>query len=244
MKHLYLLFSILLAFILVSCDATTDPSPEPDEGVGSIFIQSEPSGAQIFVDNVNTNKTTPDSVGNISVGTHAIKLSLEGYADTTISVTVTEGMQSTPPIVTLRSTITVQKFGPVRIWESYGTGADQPSGLDLSTGTAVSSSNSAATIYYRSTAGGTYNITGANGKSIKFNPGSGNDLEDGEDSPLATNSWANLMPDRPTQYYFIYDDDLHYTKLKVVNYGGGTIGEPAWVEVEYYYNTTVNDRRF
>ncbi|MGE5436109.1 MAG: PEGA domain-containing protein [Syntrophothermus sp.] len=242
MKKIYLLLSVVLAFILASCDATTDPSPATT--TGSIFVQSDPSGAIIKVDGISTGKTTPDSVVNISTGNHDITLSLEGYADTTITVNVREGMLTSPAPVTLRSTLTVTKFGPVRIYESYGTSASQPSGLILSTGEAVSSSNTSATIYYHSTAGGTYEITGAPGKTVKFNVGPSNSLEDGQDSPLATSSWTSTMPDRPDKYYFIYDNDLHYTKFKVVNFGGGTIGAPAWVEVEYYYNTTVNDRRF
>ena len=47
-----------------------------------------------------------------------------------------------------------------------------------------------------------------------------------------------------SNYVFLYDHDGHYSKLKIVNSGGGVPGEPAWVEVQWYYNNTLLDNRF
>ena len=70
-------------------------------------------------------------------------------------------------------------------------------------------------------------------------------LFDGLDSPLRnTGSWTNNMDDREANYVFLYDHDGHYSKLKIVNWGGGVPGEPAWVQVQWYYNETPLDNRF
>ena len=52
------------------------------------------------------------------------------------------------------------------------------------------------------------------------------------------------MDDRETNYVFLYDHDGHYSKIKIVNYGGGNPGDPAWVEVQWLYNKTLGDVRF
>ena len=57
-------------------------------GTGNIFLQSEPVGAEIFLDSSQTNSTTPDTLKNIIVGDHKITLKKENYKDTTITVSV------------------------------------------------------------------------------------------------------------------------------------------------------------
>ena len=65
------------------------------------------------------------------------------------------------------------------------------------------------------------------------------------DSPLRnTGTWTNNIGDRENNYVFLYDHDGNYSKLKIVNWGGGVIGEPAWVEVQWIYNNTLLDNRF
>jgi len=56
---------------------------------GSISVTSYPSGVRIYLDGSDTTKTTPETLTDISTGSHTIKLTLAGYEDWTGSVTVT-----------------------------------------------------------------------------------------------------------------------------------------------------------
>jgi hypothetical protein len=238
-KYYYLAFVMLLGLFLSACeDSTTDPVDGTD--TGSIYIQSSPAGATIYVDGTSSGKSTPDSVLSLSTGSHTIKLVLSNYKDTTFTVTVNKGLQ-TSKSVTLTSDLTFETFVDT-LWETSGTSADQPSGIDLSTGTAVSTGNAAHDIYYTSTG---YLITSSTSRSTVFYAGSASNIDDGNDSPLAgTGGWKANVTDRETNYFFLFDQDLHYSKMEIVSYGGGTIGSPAWVIVKWLYNTKANDQRF
>jgi len=243
-KYYYLFFVMLLGLFISACsDSTTDPVDETKTDKGSVYIQSSPVGAEIWVDGVDSNKVTPDTVLNLSAGSHSITLKLNDYKDTTVTVTVTAG-EMTSKIVTLTSDMAYETFVDT-LWETSGTTAAQPSGIDLSAGTAVSTGNSAHDIYYTSTG---YLITSSTSRSTVFYVGTANDLGDGTDSPLAknagTNGWKANVTDRESNYFFLFDQDLHYSKMKIVSYGGGTPGNPAWVIVEWRYNTKANDQRF
>jgi len=50
---------------------------------GNIAISSNPIGAKIYIDNLDTGLTTPATIGDILVGTHIYQLSLSGYIDNT-----------------------------------------------------------------------------------------------------------------------------------------------------------------
>ncbi len=251
-KYIYLPIAIILGLYIASCsDNTTNPPPAT---TGSIFIDSSPDSALITVDGTSTGKLTPDSVTNLSTGSHTVKLTLSGYKDTTFSVTVQENLQTTKNI-TLVSDLSVTAYGPVRIWETAGTSASQPSGLDLSSGNAYgvsSTDKDKVDIYYSTTGTGGVpflvqsadlypNLT----RHTLFYVGSGTDINDGTDSPnSALSGWTDNMSDRETHYVFLYDEDGHYSKLIITNYGGGTGTEPAWVEVKWLYNNTGADKRF
>ncbi len=58
---------------------------------GSIFISSEPDSAHIYLDGINTDKITPDTLINIEKGAHQITLKREGYVDSTVTVNVEAG---------------------------------------------------------------------------------------------------------------------------------------------------------
>jgi hypothetical protein len=246
MKKLLLIpIALLLGLFIASCeDSTTDA---PAVTTGTLFVQSTPTGAQIWVDGTNTGKVTPDSVKNLSAGTHSLTLKLDGYKDTVqTSVSITAGF-TTNKLITLTSASL--NFGPVRLWETTGTSAAQPSGLDLSTGLAYGISSvdkDKVDIFYSSTG---FVVRSANGSSgmtrvTSFLVGSGTNLNDGVDSPAATASWLTQIGDREANYVFLYDNDLHYSKLKVTGFGGGTPGNPAWVEVTYIYNGQANSKVF
>lgn len=250
MKKLILLLLIpILGLIISSCNSEDNPTT-PVETKGSIYITSNPAGAQIWIDGINTLQTTPDTVMDVSEGTRNIKLSLTDYKDTTFALSVTAGQMSVVGPIVLTSDIFTTLYGPVRIYETVGTTASEPSGLDLSSGMAYgvsSSNNDLVDIYYSSNG---YLVQSADlypglVRVTKFYVGSSNNLFDGSDSPdKSISGWTSNMGDREANYVFLYDHDGHYSKLKIVNWGGGVPGEPAWVEVQWYYNDTQLDKRF
>jgi C1A family cysteine protease len=60
--------------------------------VGSLSIQSNPTGATIFIDNENQGAiVTPTTISSITPGSHSVKLTKSGYQDWTQSTAVTSG---------------------------------------------------------------------------------------------------------------------------------------------------------
>ena len=84
MRFRYLL--ILLVFI--SCGVKQPVDINPEDNTGSILVTSEPSGAAIFMDGLFENKSTPDTLKNISAGSHIISVIKEGFKSDTDSITV------------------------------------------------------------------------------------------------------------------------------------------------------------
>ena len=251
MKRLILFLLIPITFLLITaCDSSDDPiTPTPQ---GNIYITSNPAGATIWLDGTSTSRTTPDTIKNIDQGVRSITLRLQDYNDTTFSVSVVGNQTSVVTNVVLVSNIMATLFGPIKIYETQGTSANQPSGLDLSSGNAYgvsSDSNSVVDIYYSSSG---FLVQSADlypnlvrGTDFFVGSGTATNLFDGQDSPLRNSgTWTNNIHDRESNYVFLYDHDGHYSKLKIVNYGGGVPGEPAWVEVQWYYNTVLLDNRF
>ena len=254
MKKLIFLFIISFAVLLItSCNTTDDPVTP--KAKGNLFLTSNPAGAEIWLGGTNTSQTTPDTIKNLDEGVYTVTLKLIDYIDTTFSVSVSSGQTSVVTNITLVSNIITTLFGPVRIYETAGTTAQQPSGLDLSSGNAwgVSSDSSGLVDIYYSTDG-----TGGQGflvQSADLNPlliretdffvGSSDNIFDEVDSPERTSGiWTNNIDDREANYVFLYDHDGHYSKLKIVLWGGGVPGEPAWIEVQWIYNDTLLDNRF
>jgi hypothetical protein len=249
-KLIFLLIIPFAALVISSCDTTDDPvtSTEP----GNIFITSNPAGAQIWLDGVNTLQVTPDTIKNLVEDVYNVTLKLTDYSDVTFSVSVTAGQTSNLTNVVLVSNIMTTLFVEVKIYETIGTTAQQPSGLDLSSGKAwgVSSDSSGLVDIYYSSSG--FLIQSAHLNSVQnliretdFFVGSSGNLFDDEDSPrIGEETWTDNISDSETNYVFLYDHDGHYSKLKIIRRGGGVPGEPAWVDVQWYYNEVVSDPRF
>lgn len=97
--------------------------------------------------------------------------------------------------------------------------------------------------YFSSSDGSTFLVQSAHSntnmtRETYFMVSSGADLEDGADSEVKNSSWVNSIGDREDNYVFLYDADGHYSKLKIVDYGGGSgPGDPSWVDVSWMYNT-------
>jgi hypothetical protein len=255
MRKLVLLTAILSVFVFTSCD---DDSTGPTDGdtTGNIFVQSNPAGAQILRDGTNTSQVTPDTLTNLDEGSYDITLRLSEFRDTTVTVQVTAG-QTTSVNVTMTTSLSLASFGPVQIFETAGTTAQQPSGLDLSAGVAYgisSGDNDKVDIYYSTdgTGGQPFLVQSANLSSTpgmtrvtKFRVGEGIDLDDGVNSPLQNSgTWTNNMSDRENNYVFLYDNDGHYSKVIISDFGGGQPGNPAWVEITWYYNQTADNPNF
>lgn len=64
---------------------------EKDSGKGNLIVNSIPIGAKVFVDDIDTESTTPDDVLNMSPGIHKVKLTLDGYKDWIGTVNIIPG---------------------------------------------------------------------------------------------------------------------------------------------------------
>lgn len=246
----YFLFAVtlLVSMMFYSC-SDNSTNPEPAAQKGSIYITSDPSGAQIWNNNANTNKVTPDSITALDAGTYSITLKYQGLRDTTISVTVNAGQISR---LNVKMPLSVVTFGPLRIWETTGTSASQPSGLVLSTGQAFgisSADKDKVDLFYHSLINPPYEVASANlasglTRTTYFLVGNSTNLTDTTSAPAKTSSWVKTVLDTETKYIFVYDQDQHYSKFQIVGTGGGTPGTPAYLDVKWIYNKTPNDRRF
>lgn len=249
-RFLSLVF-LLLGLIIFGCDSSDDPvAPEPEKGKLAVF--STPAGAEIFLDGSTTNKITPDTV-EADAGLYVIRLELEGYRDTTFSITITAN-QTGVVNVTLTEDNDLSFYGNVIIYETANSAVDQPSGIDLSAGQALGISESnpdrqKIDIYYSSNEGKLVRsahlvqLIDPLSRNTYFHIGSSSNLNDGVNSPLQDASWEFGMDDDENNYAFLYDEDGHYSKLRIIERGVANNGV-AWVKVEWYYNNTTGDTKF
>ncbi len=214
--------------------------------VGQLTVESMPPGAEIWLNGSNSGFTTPHTFADLAEGTYDVTLQLTNYQDTTLTVTIIAGHSEK---VNIELTPEYAVYGPVRLWETVGTSADQPSGLDLSSGSAygISSSDKDKVDIYYSSDGFIVRSASDHSQMTRvtwFKVGSGTDLNDGIDSPVKDDSWTNSMSDRESNYVFLYDNDHNYSKIKIVAWGGGEPGNPAWVEVQWIYNKATDNTKF
>jgi hypothetical protein len=219
---------------------------------GSLNVISDPAGAEIWLDGVNSGKVTPYVFGNLDSSSVKVELKLANYINTSQTVDITMGNETVVNIalVAFYSNYTT----PVKIYETFGTNASQPSGVDLSSGGAFGTSdtdnNGKIDLYYFSNSDGGYLVQSAH-KSSKmtretfFKVGSASDLNDGVASTAKDDTWTDNMTDREANYVFLYDADGHYSKLKIVNFHAGSgASDPSWVEVAWIYNNIQDDLVF
>ncbi|WP_456472622.1 PEGA domain-containing protein [Methanocaldococcus sp.] len=69
---------------------TTTVSATLTEETGSLFVESDPSGAEIYIDGDYKGKT-PKTISELSPGTHTLKLRMDGYSDYTKDVEIKTG---------------------------------------------------------------------------------------------------------------------------------------------------------
>lgn len=82
---------------------TINLSKSRDEG--SLIINSVPTGAKVFLDDVDTKLISPDSMINVSSGIHKVRLTLSGHQDWIGTVNVIHGS-----IVSIFETLIPEKF--------------------------------------------------------------------------------------------------------------------------------------
>ena len=91
MKNMIITSIIIFSaqFIFISCgkEATVSAPPAPAP-LGKLIIDSSPQGAEIFLNGLNTNKVTPDSIIHLEAGSYDIKVRLYPFADLTETILV------------------------------------------------------------------------------------------------------------------------------------------------------------
>jgi peroxiredoxin len=91
-KLLVMGISILILWALNGCSTKSTTQPEK---FGSIFVQSDVTGADIMLDNVSTGKQTPDTLFKVKVGSHLVEVEKEGYLSSPTSITIEVKADST-----------------------------------------------------------------------------------------------------------------------------------------------------
>lgn len=210
-------------------------------------VHSNPSGANIYLNNVNTGKRTPYQFTKLVAGNYEVRFKLTGYLDTTMNVSLTPGYDQEMEVY-LQDSIKYKSFGHVKLY-AVSTSSSQKQAVDLSTGIAYvfnSSSYSYVDVYYTDDGLFIKSTDNAGYRYTRFTEGYGNVLFDGEDSPLYSSGyWSNSMPYDIFSCFYAYDYDNHYSKIMVTNKGGtGTTADPKWIEVQWLYNIKQSDHRF
>ncbi len=249
----FLIFLSMLIFstvLFVSCSEDNNIVNPP--AYGTLSVISVPDGATIYIDGEDSGFLTDYTFTEMETGVHEVRLELEGYVDTTMTVTVNENLTSTVT-AQLVQVFNTTEYGPQRIYETLGTTVGQPSGIDLSSGNAFGISGNdkdSVDIYFSTELG--YLVSSAEEhpnmtRTTFFYEGGSQDLYNEEDSPVVNtpNNWVTNMPEDAANYYFLFDQDGHYSKIKIVGSGGGNgPGDPRWLDVEWIYNENEGDQRF
>ena len=111
--------------------------------MGQIIITSTPSGASIYLDEANTEQTTPSTLTDIPTGTHTVSVSLSDYTSSPSSQTVTVTSGGTvnaqfdlTPIQLGSISVSSTNSGASIYLDGFNTGQKTPSTLtDVPTGT-------------------------------------------------------------------------------------------------------------
>jgi hypothetical protein len=188
-KYIFLLLLMLLGLFLSSCKRNGNNLITPNP-VGSIYISSTPSSAQIWLDGTDIGKVTPDSLTNLTAGSHTIVLKLTTYLNDTVTVNVLEGKQITLDR-TMVSEQSITVFGPIQFWDTTGSTGLQ-SGIILKTGRSslIASGGKDSVDVYFSSKGFVISAPSSiiNNRSTSFFVGLSTILDDGIESPTKLDS--------------------------------------------------------
>ncbi len=72
--------AVIISFVVfLSCGQKDPVFVAPEIDYGSVFVDSEPGGALIFIDGASTLQVTPDTVHEVVTGQRTVTVLLEGY---------------------------------------------------------------------------------------------------------------------------------------------------------------------
>ncbi len=98
------------AAILANQQVNKNITLTPQVNTGSLFLQSTPGGAQIFISGINTNKLTPATIQGLNEGSYQVTLRLNSYKDTTINVTIIKNQQASKNVTLTKQVNTGNVF--------------------------------------------------------------------------------------------------------------------------------------
>lgn len=104
--HLRSWIMVVLSLLFVSSLSTcSTKNLLGTDKTGSVFVHSDPAGADIIVDQTLTGKKTPDTVSDLPVGDHIVSVRLSGFVVSPDSavVTVNEDQTATVEFVLLEA---------------------------------------------------------------------------------------------------------------------------------------------
>ncbi|GBD87719.1 PEGA domain protein [bacterium BMS3Abin03] len=107
-----IIFTLFVIILLSGCQ-TNPPTSTPPPGSGKIFVTANVDGAEIFIDNANTGKVTPDTVETI-VGTHEVRVEKDNYIPSSQTVEVIKDS-----VVQLSLTLVEATLGKVVLLEDF-----------------------------------------------------------------------------------------------------------------------------
>lgn len=85
MKKYFLFLVIAVVFLGCREDAVQFTL---EQSTGDVIINSNPNEAQIFLNDLFSGKITPDTLKNLQPGSYQLTLKLEGYKDSSTTITV------------------------------------------------------------------------------------------------------------------------------------------------------------
>ncbi len=94
-KVIPVLLFLLLTIFLYHCDEESPTNSDIQPGNGLIFVDSNPPGAEIFLQNTSTGKFTPDSIKNLVPESYDVRLKLNEFTDSSLVVNVKGGLTIT-----------------------------------------------------------------------------------------------------------------------------------------------------
>lgn len=214
---------------------------------GIISLESEPSGAKIYINDENAFESTPQTFSRPD-GIYTFTLRMEEHNDTTFDVLIQDS-KDVELSVNLKGEF-LSYFNNKVIYDTTGSAFNEPSGLSLSTGNVLnikpnSGQKAIADLILVPNEFGSFDIKtpySTNGmfRDTRFSVSPSTDLNDGKNSPSEDPSWRNSFPFTTDNYVFAYDADGHYSKIKIVKRSEN----PTRVELRWIYNVNSFDSRF
>ena len=83
------------AIVFFSCREDLVKFEDLEKDNGSLYLNTFPEGAEIFLKDTKTNLKTPEQFEELEPGEYVFTLKLDGYSDTTIVMNVESGKKKT-----------------------------------------------------------------------------------------------------------------------------------------------------